>query len=268
MGVGPIELIEREEELTSRKKKAFAEASGHLRTLPSWKQEVRDEEGRRRFHGAFTGGFSAGYYSTLGSEEGWTPRSFTSSCKNRAEVKQQSILNFLDEDEKAELEGRSLGISSQFDTRLDLQLLNMLVNKLRRNNSRGVLSTYLQELEIPFLFRNFFLWPSAIPGPVLDEIVLPATESIGVKLLLKMWWRHGHSIKDSHANLLCVCYAFKQMLVEKLEELFLAFSSDDAQAHRAEAELSEDCLGKLRQSVNDDVQTSQSTPRKTGCYDK
>lgn len=32
--------IEREEELTSRKKKAIAEASGHLRTLPSWKQEV------------------------------------------------------------------------------------------------------------------------------------------------------------------------------------------------------------------------------------
>ena len=32
--------IEREEELNSRKKKAVAEASGHLRTLPSWKQEV------------------------------------------------------------------------------------------------------------------------------------------------------------------------------------------------------------------------------------
>lgn len=32
--------IEREEEVTSRKKKAVAEASGHLRTLPVWKQEV------------------------------------------------------------------------------------------------------------------------------------------------------------------------------------------------------------------------------------
>lgn len=108
--------IEREEELNSRKKKAVAEASGHLRTLPSWKQEVRDEEGRRRFHGAFTGGFSAGYYNTAGSKEGWTPQSFTSSRKNRAEFKQQSMLNFLDEDEKEELEGRSLGTASQFDT--------------------------------------------------------------------------------------------------------------------------------------------------------
>ena len=28
--------------------------------LPLWKQEVRDEKGRRRLHGAFTGGWSAG----------------------------------------------------------------------------------------------------------------------------------------------------------------------------------------------------------------
>lgn len=32
--------IEREEDLTSRKKKAIAESSGQLRTLPAWKQEV------------------------------------------------------------------------------------------------------------------------------------------------------------------------------------------------------------------------------------
>lgn len=32
--------------------------------------QVRDEQGRRRFHGAFTGGFSAGYYNTVGSKEG------------------------------------------------------------------------------------------------------------------------------------------------------------------------------------------------------
>ncbi|GMP33151.1 hypothetical protein CsSME_00006595 [Camellia sinensis var. sinensis] len=108
--------IEREEEITSRKKKSVAEASGNLRTLVPWKQEVRDEEGRRRFHGAFTGGFSAGYYNTVGSKEGWTPQTFTSSRKNRAEIKQQSILNFLDDDEKVDLEGQSLGTSMQFDT--------------------------------------------------------------------------------------------------------------------------------------------------------
>ena len=30
--------------------------------VPVWKQEVTDEQGRKRLHGAFTGGFSAGYY--------------------------------------------------------------------------------------------------------------------------------------------------------------------------------------------------------------
>ena len=29
--------------------------------VPVWKQEVTDEQGRKRLHGAFTGGFSAGY---------------------------------------------------------------------------------------------------------------------------------------------------------------------------------------------------------------
>lgn len=28
--------------------------------VPVWKQEVRDERGRKRLHGAFTGGWSAG----------------------------------------------------------------------------------------------------------------------------------------------------------------------------------------------------------------
>ena len=31
---------------------------------------MRDEKGRRRLHGAFTGGFSAGYFNGVGSKEG------------------------------------------------------------------------------------------------------------------------------------------------------------------------------------------------------
>lgn len=33
-------------------------------------QYVTDWKGRRRFHGAFTGGFSAGYFNTVGTKEG------------------------------------------------------------------------------------------------------------------------------------------------------------------------------------------------------
>jgi hypothetical protein len=51
-------------------------------------QEVTDSEGRRRFHGAFTGGYSAGYYNTVGSLEGWTPSSFKSSRDDRTSTRQ------------------------------------------------------------------------------------------------------------------------------------------------------------------------------------
>ena len=32
---------------------------------------VTDERGKRRFHGAFTGGFSAGYFNTVGTKHGF-----------------------------------------------------------------------------------------------------------------------------------------------------------------------------------------------------
>jgi hypothetical protein len=35
--------------------------------------QVKDDKGRRRLHGAFTGGFSAGYFNTVGSKEGSSP---------------------------------------------------------------------------------------------------------------------------------------------------------------------------------------------------
>lgn len=39
--------------------------------VPLQDQTVRDEKGRyKRFHGAFSGGFSAGYFNTVGSKEG------------------------------------------------------------------------------------------------------------------------------------------------------------------------------------------------------
>lgn len=44
-------------------------------------QVVKDEKGRKRFHGAFTGGFSAGYFNTVGSKEGKNLLFFHDSLK-------------------------------------------------------------------------------------------------------------------------------------------------------------------------------------------
>ena len=50
-------------------------------------QEAVDSEGRQRFHGAFTGGWSAGHYNSVGSAEGWAPSAFRSSRSDRASAK-------------------------------------------------------------------------------------------------------------------------------------------------------------------------------------
>lgn len=169
--------IEREEDVSARKRRGVAEA-GQLRTLPAWKQEVTDEEGRRRFHGAFTGGFSAGFYNTAGSKEGWTPQTFTSSRKSRAEHKKQSIYNFLDEEDIKDMGGNALETSQQYDTFGFTAAEHARKQASKEQNER----------------------PSAIPGPVPDEFVVPATTSVGVKLLMKMGWRQGRTIKDAHAD--------------------------------------------------------------------
>ncbi|KAI8631083.1 DUF1604-domain-containing protein [Xylariaceae sp. FL1651] len=74
--------------------------------VPVWKQEVRDERGRKRLHGAFTGGWSAGYYNTVGSKDGWAPSTFVSSRSNRhkdgGKTSQQRIEDFMDEEDLAD----------------------------------------------------------------------------------------------------------------------------------------------------------------------
>ena len=50
-----------------------------------------NEKGKRVFHGAFTGGFSAGYFNTVGSKEGWKP--------NNNINYNQNISDFMDEED-------------------------------------------------------------------------------------------------------------------------------------------------------------------------
>ena len=69
-----------------------------------WEQEVRDEKGRKRLHGAFTGGFSAGYFNTVGTKEGWTTTNFRSSRNDKngninGQIKRQDATDFMDEED-------------------------------------------------------------------------------------------------------------------------------------------------------------------------
>ncbi|KAL2006130.1 hypothetical protein VTN00DRAFT_9784 [Thermoascus crustaceus] len=130
--------------------------------VPIWKQEVTDDRGRKRLHGAFTGGFSAGYFNTVGSKEGWTPATFVSSRQNRAKDSnqrfQQRPEDFMDEEDLREAEeSRRLQTTDEF---------------------AGFGSTESD------LHRR---------GGLMD-IFKTTGETMGVKLLKRMGWREGQGI--------------------------------------------------------------------------
>ncbi|KAL8722481.1 MAG: hypothetical protein Q9225_001045 [Loekoesia sp. 1 TL-2023] len=130
--------------------------------VPVWKQEVTDEKGRKRLHGAFTGGFSAGYFNTVGSKEGWTPSAFVSSRKDKNKdvvpTKQQKPEDFMDEEDIADAEE---------------------ARKLQTADSFAGLGTNPEDLQ-----RN---------DSVMD-ILKTTGGTMGVKLLKKMGWREGQGI--------------------------------------------------------------------------
>ncbi|KAI1353839.1 hypothetical protein F5Y01DRAFT_275470 [Xylaria sp. FL0043] len=130
--------------------------------VPVWKQEVRDERGRKRLHGAFTGGWSAGYFNTVGSKEGWTPSTFVSSRSNRhkpaEKTSQQRIEDFMDEEDLADA-----AEAEKLQTAQDFAGLGF-------NEDNGAGRGGLADL-----FR--------VQG-----------ETMGVKLLRRMGWKDGQGI--------------------------------------------------------------------------
>ncbi|KAH7335550.1 hypothetical protein B0J17DRAFT_630573 [Rhizoctonia solani] len=128
--------------------------------VPVWKQEVRDEKGRRRLHGAFTGGFSAGYFNTVGSKEGWAPSTFKSSRNARANQQASRPEDFMDEEDLAEMrDSQKLVDTSEPSTTAQFQ-----------SNDDSSLTSALQSL------------------------TLPSTDSPGAKLLRKMGWKPGQGV--------------------------------------------------------------------------
>ncbi|KAK6957156.1 hypothetical protein Daesc_002442 [Daldinia eschscholtzii] len=132
--------------------------------VPVWKQEVRDERGRKRLHGAFTGGWSAGYFNTVGSKEGWTPSTFVSSRTNRRKddkaPKQQRPEDFMDEEDLTDAaEAQKLQTAQGF--------------------------AGLGAMDEDGLMRR---------GGGLADLFRVQGDTMGVKLLRKMGWKDGQGI--------------------------------------------------------------------------
>eukprot|EP00435_Cladocopium_sp_Y103_P037765 s963_g10.t1 len=60
---------------------------------------IAKSRGERTFYGAFEGGFSAGYWGTVGSKEGWEPASFSSSRSKRHADAAPRVEDYMDEED-------------------------------------------------------------------------------------------------------------------------------------------------------------------------
>ena len=170
--------LEQEEEARGYRKKVTDLAV--TKALPVHKQEATDAEGRRRFHGAFTGGFSAGYFNTVGSKEGWTPQQFTSSRANRAKVT-QTAEDFMDDDEREEMRATALEARDDYDTfgtAAELRAQRAMAASEATGDGG----------------RRKVYGPAIIPGPVPSDLVVPTSDPVGARLLRLMGWRRGKGI--------------------------------------------------------------------------
>ncbi|KAJ8248986.1 hypothetical protein GJAV_G00229930 [Gymnothorax javanicus] len=140
--------------------------------IPIQDQTVKDEKGRfKRFHGAFTGGFSAGYFNTVGSKEGWAPSTFVSSRKQKAELQTSRPEDFMDDEDFGEhgIAPREITTTDDFASGRRDQM---------RDKARAITS-----LTAP------------IPGDLmLEDLVTPACTSVGVEMLRKMGWKEGQGV--------------------------------------------------------------------------
>ena len=178
----------------------------HMRPKPIavHEQIVTDEKGRRRFHGAFTGGFSAGYFNTAGSRDGWTPKTFKSSrSKERdheshdseANAFQKRVEDYMDDEDMAEfgIAPKKIQPSSNFFQKSratqENQSASVAQDSFEQRNARVA--------QISSIFKGSdYSQKSALPfgQPVLEQLFVPIRETIGVRLLREMGWKPGQGI--------------------------------------------------------------------------
>lgn len=132
-----------------------------------------DSNGRRRFHGAFTGGFSAGYWNTVGSRDGWTPSEFKSSRGEKASHRLQTANDFMDEEDVGEF-----GIAPQrIQTTEDFG-----PSENRQSKNKRKLQSESQ---------------GPIPGvPVLELVLESSRDKAAVRLLKRMDKRYAAALVE------------------------------------------------------------------------
>lgn len=148
----------------------------------------------RRFHGAFEGGFSAGYYNTVGSKEGFTPISFRST-KNEKSNFEQDIRDIMDEEDMREILGeRKLVKTESFDHSIRNQ--DQVFRKAQVDMQRGHINLFGDFIEEENHSDSKFSSKSSNNINTNSSLIalIDSEVSIGEKLLRRMGWRGKEAI--------------------------------------------------------------------------
>ncbi|XP_075045290.1 G patch domain-containing protein 1 isoform X2 [Mixophyes fleayi] len=150
----------------------YEEGERPKKPTPLQDQTVRDEKGRyKRFHGAFMGGFSAGYFNTVGSKEGWTPSTFVSSRQGKSERPDSRPEDFMDDEDLSEF-----GIAPK-----EIMTTDDFASKTKDKVWEKA--------------RELAAVTAPIPGAtILEDLIAPAKITIGVQLLRQMGWKEGQGV--------------------------------------------------------------------------
>jgi G patch domain-containing protein 1 len=162
------------------------------------KNEVRDAEGRQRFHGAFTGGFSAGYFNTVGSKEGWAPAAFSSSRASKraladasasastsvsAAPPQRTARDYMDDEDVEQILGGALAAQDAYG--------GVGVAAAKRGRDIADAATTASSSS-----SSSSLLSSLIPS----ELIVPVSTPVGKLLLQECGWREGQALGPRRAG--------------------------------------------------------------------
>ncbi|CBJ49053.1 RNA binding protein, putative [Ectocarpus siliculosus] len=140
--------------------------------VTSWMRDNKHEgEERREENIIYRGSRGVGrrvQSKEVGSAEGWTPSTFSSSRDKRAAPKEQRPEDFMDDEDGLLTE--QLQAKPAFDT------LGSTADEVARKHA---------EMEAT---------GGAIPGPAPSELIIPVGDPMGKKLLRTMGWREGQGV--------------------------------------------------------------------------
>eukprot|EP00927_Polykrikos_kofoidii_P048739 TRINITY_DN42954_c0_g1_i1.p1 TRINITY_DN42954_c0_g1~~TRINITY_DN42954_c0_g1_i1.p1 ORF type:complete len:870 (+),score=156.54 TRINITY_DN42954_c0_g1_i1:62-2671(+) len=150
---------------------------------------VAKSRGERTFYGAFTGGFSAGHWGTVGSKEGWTPSAFVSSRSKRDSQAPPQVEDIMDDEDLQEHRSsrRTIAARGDFAARRDTATCEATVVGATTQRCRR---TVAADAACPI---------GEMTREMREELFGPSQDSLGRKLL-KAGAQHSTAVSVADAS--------------------------------------------------------------------